>query len=230
LEKGFLDKEKIRKFQELVIEWFVQKGDTFPWRNLDSNRVTPWGVALGEILLNRVSANRALPVFNEILSKYPDPCSLGKENEKELEGILTPLGLQKKKATLIVNVAELFCRYSDDTSKLLVHLNKLKGMGKYTYNAIMLFGFEEKVALVDGVIGRVLGRVFGKKWKGKAVTDKRAWKLSATLVENLSPRDTKWLYYGILDLGRKVCKLSKPDCMECLLSEICSFKRSYDLR
>ena len=224
MEKGFLDKEKVRKFQELVIEWFVQKGDNFPWRNLDGNVVTPWEVALGEILLNRVSADRVLPVFNEILSKYPDPCSLGKGNEKELEEILTPLGLQKKKATLIVNVAELFCFYSDDTSKLLACLNKLKGIGKYTYNAVMLFGFERKVVLVDGVIGRVLGRVFGKKWKGKAVTDKRAWKLSATLVESLSPRDAKWLYYGILDLGRNVCKLSKPNCTECPLSEICSFK------
>jgi len=118
---------------------------------------------LGEILLSRVSADRVLPAFNEILSKYPDPCSLGKGNKKELEKILTPLRLQKKKAALIVSVAKLFCCYREDTSKLLRYLNKLKGMEKYTYNAIILFGFEKKVVLVDGVIGRIFGIVFGEK-------------------------------------------------------------------
>ena len=227
MEKEIFDKKKIREFYELVVDWFVQKGDTFPWRSLNGNRTTPWEVALGEILLNRVSADRVLPVYNEILKRYSDPCLLGKEKKEELEEVLTPLGLQRKKASVLIDVAELFCRYGDDPYELLRYLRKLKGMGRYTYNAILLFGFGKKVALVDGVIGRVLGRVFGKEWKGKAVVDKEAWKLSANLIEGLSSKDAKRLYYGILDLGRKVCKLTRPLCTECPLGKLCDFRRSY---
>ena len=229
MEEVFVDKKKVRKLQSLIIDWFNQKGDLFPWRSLNNNNtlMTIWKVALGEILLNRVSATRVLPVFEKIIAKYPHPCSLRKnKDEKELEKVLTPLGLQKKKANLIVSVAELFCHYGNDKTKLLIHLANVEGMGKYTYNAVLLFGFEEKVPLVDGVIGRVIGRLFGRKWKGKAVTDKRAWKLSASLIENLDTQDAKRLYYGMLDLGRKICKLRKPNCKECPLKELCIYAES----
>jgi A/G-specific adenine glycosylase len=202
--------------------------ENFPWRNLPNNKVSPWEVSIGEILLSRVNANRVLPIYESLVSKYASPCELSKIEQAKLEKILKPLGLQKKKASLLIEVSKIFCK-EKDKERIEKALRKINGIGKNTYNAIMLFGFEEPVPLMDGVIGRVIERVFNKKWKGKAVTDKKAWLLSTELLSciiNEDLGDPKVFYYLLLDVGRNFCLRTNPKCKVCPCRQVCSYARN----
>jgi len=167
-----------------------------------------------------VSAERVLPVFKDVVARYPSPRELSAAPLKDVAELIKPLGLQDKKAATLKAVSDVFCQLKnvEDAKKAL---RKVKGLGRNTYNAVLLFGFNEKRPLMDGVIGRVLGRVFGKTWKGKAVTDVNAWKLSEELIKNASVEEAKTFYYGVLDVGRKVCKRSSPTCTTCPLKDFC---------
>lgn len=203
--------------------------EDFPWRNLPKNKVSPWEVAIGEVLLNRVSATRVLPIYKELIENYPSPCELSKIEPKELEKILKSLGLQKKKTNLLIELSQMFC-YEKEEEKIKKALKKTKGIGKSTYNAIMLFGFEEPVPLMDGVIGRVLGRIFNLKWKNKVVMDKSAWLLSNKLLSCIISKNLgnpKVFYYFLLDLGRNFCFRIRPKCEFCPCYKICSYTHNF---
>ncbi len=104
--------------------------ESFPWRNLSNNKISPWEVSIGEILLNRVSASRVLPVYKNLIDKYTSPCELSKIEKEKLEKFLKPLGLQKKKANLLIEVSKIFCM-EKGKEKIKKVLKKINGIGNY---------------------------------------------------------------------------------------------------
>ncbi len=82
---------------------------------------------------------------------------------------------------------------------------------------------------MDGVIGRIIGRVFNKNWKGKAVTDKNAWLLSERLLSCIIKEklgDPKVFYYILLDIGRSYCFRINPKCRVCPCLQVCSYAKN----
>lgn len=186
----------------------------FPWRR----EFRVWPVALAEVLLARTPARRVVPVYEKLMEKYPSPLSVrAMEDVRELVEILKPLGLQKRKAAQIKALADALCRTLDET--LLEELREVPGIGRYSYNAILLFGFGIARPIVDENVGRVFSRYFGMKWNGKAVSDDRAWQLAHELVPR-DPEDARVYSYGLLDLAAQICK-KKPHCNGCPLRTHC---------
>lgn len=208
-------------FVESIIRW-AEKGNlrSFPWRKTSN----VWHVALAEILLARTSAQRVLPVYQELIKKYPSPSSVKTKDLTDLVKILKPLGLQKKKAVQIKALANVL---REKTSKevLMKKLKEVPGMGKYSYNAVLLFGFKVVRPIVDGNVGRIFFRYFGLQWKGKAVSDDEAWNLAYELVPKEVSKATTYSY-GLLDFGSEVCK-KKPNCATCPLSTCCEFFKNF---
>ncbi|RME91465.1 MAG: hypothetical protein D6767_05145 [Candidatus Hydrogenedentota bacterium] len=199
----------------------------FPWRNLRTQKVSPWHVSIGEILLNKVNTNRVLIIYYKLLSTYPTPCELANASPDKIEHMLKPLGLQHKKTLTLIEVSRLLCE-EKDIEILKQKLKKVKGIGKNTYNAILLFGFDEPRPLMDGVIGRVLKRIFGFNWKKRFYEDKNAWNFSEQLLKCSIKNgfDPKIFYYNLLDIGREICLHRKPLCKQCSCNAICKYYKS----
>lgn len=207
---------KERFFTETIVKW-AEDGNLrkFPWRETSS----VWLVALAEILLVRTPAVRVLPVYLNLVEKYPSPFCVSDDDLKELECTLKPLGLQSKKAYQIKVLSEVL--RGKEKRAVVDELKKVPGIGTYAYNAILLFALSMVRPVVDGNIGRIFSRYFGVKWKGKAVSDGNAWSLASVLV----PKDAgtaKVYSYGLIDFGSTVCK-KKPNCTVCPLKERCKF-------
>lgn len=81
-------------FVESIIRW-AENGNlrSFPWRKTSDI----WRIALAEILLARTPAHRVLPVYQNLVKRYPSPISVNTKDLPDLVEILKPLGLQKKK-------------------------------------------------------------------------------------------------------------------------------------
>lgn len=101
------------------------------------------------------------------------------------------------------------------------NLKKLKGIGDYSANAILCFGFSEKRPLLDANFIRIYKRVFNIASKKKtAKTDKFLWNFSENLLPDKNFIDFN---YGILDIGGNICTPKNPKCLECPLKDLCNF-------
>ena len=207
-------------FVESIIRW-AENGNirSFPWRKTSNT----WHIALAEILLARTPAPRVLPVYQCLAKKYPSPSSINNKDLPNLVEILKPLGLQEKKAVQIKALADIL-RQRKNKEVLIEELREVPGMGKYSYNAVLLFGFKMIRPIVDGNIGRIFSRYFGLQWKRKAVSDTKAWNIAYELVHREVSKAIIYAY-GIIDFGSEVCK-KKPNCMACPLRTYCEFLKN----
>lgn len=98
-------------------------------------------------------------------------------------------------------------------------LLKLKGIGPYTAAAIASFAFDEKVAVVDGNVFRVLARVFGVETD---ISSHEAKKVFGELANELISTESPSIYnQAIMEFGAIHCTPANPDCMFCVFAESC---------
>jgi A/G-specific adenine glycosylase len=93
-------------------------------------------------------------------------------------------------------------------------LAQLPGIGRYTAAAIASIAFEERVAVVDGNVERVLGRIFSARspsgdW----------WVLADALLCPTRPGDFN---QAVMELGATVCVPGEPRCAACPVLSWCA--------
>ncbi|MGA9210042.1 MAG: A/G-specific adenine glycosylase [Terriglobales bacterium] len=84
-------------------------------------------------------------------------------------------------------------------------LAALPGIGRYTAAAIASIAFNQRCAVVDGNVERVLGRLFG-------VRERETWRVAAELLSRSRPGDFN---QAMMELGATVCLPKAPLCSEC---------------
>ena len=105
--------------------------------------------------------------------------------------------------------------YGGEVPRSIEELTKLKGVARKTANIVLgnAFGIVEGIA-VDTHVWRLAHRLglSEKKYREKIERD---------LME-IFPQE-KWLAlnYLLIEHGRRVCTAKKPDCENCVLSELC---------
>jgi endonuclease-3 len=96
-------------------------------------------------------------------------------------------------------------------------LTSFDGVGHKTASIVLLFCFGKAVFPVDTHVGRVTRRLGLAGAKDSEEKIKAIW-------ESLAPAD--WFYPLHLNLirhGRKVCRARAPDCLACVLNDVCRY-------
>lgn len=205
------------RVSKVVLEALSSRLEDFPWRRSEN----PWHILLAEVLLQRVSADRVVKVYESLVNLAPTPKEFLGVPEEQVKSLLRMLGLQNKKYALIRKLAIIL---SSKGSEVQVQdLDEVTGLGEFGRAVFEVFVFKRSAALLDEVVGRVFSRALGLQIKGKAVND---WKLRTVLesvVKSLTADEAKVLFYAAVDLGRKICKLKKPACSVCPLVKLCEY-------
>jgi len=68
----------------------------------------PWKVLVAVTLLNKTSGKLAIPVFWDILGRYPDPLTLSEAPFETLQSLLQPLGLHTIRARRLADLSKLY--------------------------------------------------------------------------------------------------------------------------
>jgi A/G-specific adenine glycosylase len=103
-------------------------------------------------------------------------------------------------------------------------LIKLKGVGVYTASAIASIAFNEKKAVVDGNVYRVLSRIFGIADPIDTLPGK---KLFQELADKLIPEKHAGDFnQALMEYGATVCKPKSPNCSSCIFLEECVAARN----
>jgi adenine-specific DNA glycosylase len=98
-------------------------------------------------------------------------------------------------------------------------LCSLPGIGDYAARAILSFGYGTPVAVVDGNVERVLGRVFAHC----LVTAPTSTTIQKIADDLLTWEHHREFNFALLDLGSLICRPARPLCNECPLQSQCDF-------
>jgi len=208
-----------RFFVKHLLLWFDENKREFPWRvNENAN---PYHILVAELMLKKTRADNASAVYTKFIDLFPTPGSVLTVSETNIETILQPLGLIKQRKKAFFSIFSIIKdRYH---GKIPCHKKDLKDLpyvGDYTVNAVLCFGFNKKVPIVDVNVTRICERFFGLEAYGDPRVDTHFWELLERIIPN---KRFKEFNLALLDFGALVCTSKKPKCEGCILYKKCIF-------
>lgn len=205
-----------KEFAALLLEWntFSNKR-SMPWKD----ETNPYFIWLSEIILQQTRVEQGLPYYIKFIEKFPTVAHLANAEEGEVMKLWQGLGYYSRARNLHFTAKYILKELKGVFPKSYQNLLKLKGVGTYTAAAIASFAYNEKVAVVDGNVIRVLARVLGQKIPFDSTAGKKHF---FELAQNYLSKDFPAKYnQAIMDFGATVCVPQNPACDTCIFAEHC---------
>lgn len=202
-----------------VLNWFKLNARELPWR-LERNAYHSW---LAEIIFQQTRINQGLPYYLRFIEKFPTLIDLANSSEEEVLRLWQGLGYYSRGRNLLKTAKLIKDEYDGIFPKTYKELLTLKGIGPYTAGAIASMVYQEKVAVVDGNVFRVLSRLFGDS---TPINESNSRKHYEQLIEKLIPNHEPGVYNeAMIELGALVCKPKNPDCLGCPVNDFCQARK-----
>ena len=147
------------------------------------------------------------------------PAAMLALGEERLKRYISTIGLYNAKAkNVIATSALLIERHGGEVPRTRVELEALPGVGRKTANVILNTAFGEATIAVDTHIFRLANRTGLAPGKTvRAVEDK--------LDKVVPPEFKQDAHHWLILHGRYVCKARKPDCPQCIIRDLCEYRR-----
>lgn len=152
----------IDTIQSRVFAWYATNGrHDLPWRNLDKLGIdVPYGVLVSEIMLQQTQVDRVVPKYRAFMHYYPTIQTLALARPAQVVTLWSGLGYNRRaillhKAAGVVNDA-----YKGKVPRDYDELVALPAVGTYTAAAILAFGYNQRVAVLDTNIIRFYELLF----------------------------------------------------------------------
>lgn len=203
------------------------------WNDFHNERSMPWKgerdpykIWLSEIILQQTRVEQGLAYYQKFIETYPTITALASARDEEVFKLWEGLGYYSRCKNLLATARHIVDDLGGTFPTTYDEIIKLKGVGPYTAAAISSFAFNEKRAVVDGNVQRVLARYFGIT---TPVDTPEGKKLFSTLAQSLIAEDSPAAYnQAIMDFGATICKPRNPLCNICVQADDCeAFKKQF---
>lgn len=199
-------------------EWFKQNKRDFPWRKNPS----PYKVWISEVMLQQTRASVVVPYFERWMERFPNVKALAETSLEEVIKLWEGLGYYSRARNLHKGAHQILERFNGEIPSTKEELMSIQGLGPYTVNAILSFGFQKRAAPVDGNVTRVLARFFAIE---ENVCKQSVKRKIAQGAEAILPPDEPWVAAeALIELGATICS-PKPRCDICPLANNCLGKQ-----
>jgi len=203
-------------FGKEVVNWYLENKRDLPWRNTRD----PFKIWLSEVLLQQTKVEQGTSYYLKFIARFANVQELAQASEQEILKLWQGLGYYSRARNLHYASQQIVTQYSGSFPTNYKELLKLKGVGEYTAGAIASICYNEKVAIVDGNVYRVLSRFLSIDTPIDTTTGKREFKaIAQLLLENNNPSHFN---QGIMELGATICTPKQPNCATCPLQKACS--------
>lgn len=202
-------------FSKNLISWYLQNKRSLPWRETEN----PYYIWLSEIILQQTRVEQGRPYYLAFLRAFPTVLDLAEASEDEVLKLWQGLGYYSRARNLHATAKIIVTQYAGKFPNTYTELLKLKGVGDYTASAIASICFNEKQAVVDGNVYRVLSRVFGITTPIDSTEGKKEFRLKAQSL--IDPKNPATYNQAIMEFGAVQCKPKNPDCGNCVFRSSC---------
>ena len=213
-----------------VLAWYDRHARDLPWRvgpadRARGQRTDPYRVWLSEIMLQQTTVAAVRSCYTRFVALWPTVAALA---AAPLEAVLVEwagLGYYARARNLhacAIAVAERFAgRFPTHSAELLT----LPGIGPYTAAAIAAITSDERIAVVDGTVDRVLARYLALEIPVRDAKD-----VVRATVQQAVPNRAGDFAQALMDLGATICAPRAALCMLCPLQPGCAGTRTDPLR
>jgi A/G-specific adenine glycosylase len=203
-------------FRKRVLQWFKKHGRTnLPWQKNND----PYRIWLSEIMLQQTQVSTVIDYFQRFVTQFPTVKSLAEAPEDAVLALWSGLGYYQRARNLHRCAQIIMTKFLGHFPSSVDALQTLPGIGRSTAGAIAAFSFEQRAAILDGNVKRVLSRFAGiAGWPGETKVHQTLWELA----EQYTPHQHIAQYtQAMMDLGATLCVRSKPHCTACPLQSAC---------
>ncbi|MGO9005784.1 MAG: A/G-specific adenine glycosylase [Beijerinckiaceae bacterium] len=200
-----------------ILDWYDRHRRALPWRAPPGEKSDPYVVWLAEIMLQQTTVAAVKPYFAAFVARFPDVAALAAAPVEAVMRQWAGLGYYSRARNLHACAEAIVAGYSGEFPKTEAELRRLPGIGPYTAAAIAAIAFEEKVAVVDGNVERVIARLYAIETLMPAAKAEIKAK-TALLVPDDRPGD---FAQALMDLGATTCTPRRPACGLCPFRASC---------
>jgi A/G-specific adenine glycosylase len=205
-------------FSTHLIDWQRTHGrHDLPWQGTRD----PYRIWISEVMLQQTQVTTVIPYYTRFLERFPNLKALADAPMEEVMAFWSGLGYYARPRNLCLTARILMKEHGGQFPIGIEALNKLPGIGRTTAAAIAVFTRNERTAILDGNVKRILCRVFGIEGvlSEHSVT-RRLWALAGTLLPE-NAEDIGTYIQAQMDLGATVCTRHSPACDICPLMAQC---------
>ena len=144
-------------FNRSILDWYSENKRNLPWRET----ADPYKIWVSEIILQQTRVNQGMTYYDRFINIYPNITSLASAKEEAVLKVWQGLGYYSRARNMHATAKVICSKHNAVFPKTYQDILKLKGIGEYTAAAICSFAFNQKYAVLDGNVFRVLSRFFG---------------------------------------------------------------------
>lgn len=203
-----------------VLAWQRLYGrQDLPWQNSRD----PYRVWLSEIMLQQTQVVTVVGYYQRFLAELPDVRALAQAPLDQVLRLWAGLGYYSRARHLHHCAQEIVALHGGVFPGSAKLLQTLPGIGRSTAAAIASLCFDERVAILDGNVKRVLSRFFTFDADlALAANARKLWDLATQVLPPEGEQSQMPTYtQGMMDLGATLCTAKSPQCQRCPLAPGC---------
>lgn len=207
---------KPEPFAKQVLRWFEQSGrKDLPWQQ----DTTPYRVWVSEIMLQQTQVSTVIPYYERFMASFPDVTTLASAALDDVLHHWSGLGYYARARNLHRSAKIIVDDFAGEFPQDFDDVVALPGIGRSTAGAILALSRNQKFAILDGNVKRVLARFHAVAgWPGNTAVAKALWGYAE---QHMPDEDVAAYTQAMMDLGATVCTRTKPHCGLCPLNAGC---------
>ena len=215
-------------FARALLDWYDAHGrKDLPWRAQGPAPRDPYPIWISEIMLQQTQVATVIPYFLRFVQRFPDVARLAHASLDEVLELWTGLGYYARARNLHAAAQRIAQAHAGRFPEDVEAVSALPGIGRSTAGAILAFAFEQRHAILDGNVKRVLARYHAiGGWPGERAVEQALWARAHEHTPDIRVSDYT---QAIMDLGARVCG-RRPLCAECPVRAGCRARALGDAR
>ncbi|WP_040615912.1 A/G-specific adenine glycosylase [Roseibium sp. TrichSKD4] len=210
-----------------LLTWYDHHARDLPWRVSPSDRAVgvipdPYQVWLSEVMLQQTTVAAVKEYFLKFVRLWPTVSDLAAATEEDVMKAWAGLGYYSRARNLKKCAEVVASEHEGQFPSTEAELLKLPGIGPYTAAAIAAIAFDQRAAVVDGNVERVLSRYF-------EITEQLPAAKVPIKAEmaRLTPSDRPGDFaQAVMDIGATICTPKRPACALCPWMNNCKARQS----
>ncbi len=202
----------------VIIEYFSKQ----PLVKTELNFNNPYQLIIAIVLSAQCTDKRVNLVTPTLFDKYNNFTELSIAKYDEVYNVIKSISYPKIKTQRIINISKILSQKYDETIPNNVEtLVNIDGIGRKTANLVTAILYDAPHIAVDTHVARVSTRLELVKSNNP---DKIETELSSLFPQKYHNKINPWFVM----FGRYKCKSIKPNCENCDLKNICSYRDLHD--